>query len=80
MKKELPGKMRLTGNDVIDTAYTVSALYEDDQMDYLENLINGIDYDKFSDEYNDDIYEYFSEELGIELEDSEIELIEEMIR
>jgi len=79
MKKDLPGKMRLTGNDVIDTAYTVSALYEDDQMDYLENLINGIDYDKLSDEYNDDIYEYCLNELDVELRNDEIELIEEMI-
>jgi len=79
MIKDLPGKIRLTGNDVIDTAYTVSALYDSSSSGNLEALVSNIDFDKLSDEYDDDIYEYCLNELDMELQDGEVEAIEEMI-
>lgn len=79
MKLELPGKINLTGNDVIDTAYTISALYEPSYMERIHNLVNSIDYDVLSDDYDNDLYSYFANELGIELEECELESIEELI-
>ncbi len=79
MKLELPGKINLTGNDVIDTAYTISALYEPSYIERIHNLVNSIDYDVLSDDYDNDLCSYFANELGIELEEYELESIEELI-
>ena len=79
MIKNLPGRIKLTGNDVIDTAYTVSALYDSTDTVDLESLVSCIDFDKLSDVYDDDIYEYCVYEMDVELLDNDIEEIEEII-
>ena len=79
MKWELPGKINLTGNDVIDTAYTVSALYEPSYMERIHSLVNSIDFDVLTDDYDGDLYEYFLNEFGIELSDYDVESIEDLV-